>query len=285
MGDMSGETIGDIANRRHEDLHKEAANCLRNPLKKYKEKAHAMVYKFSVGVLTFLLSLALLVGILLLVNAIVVDDFAYVLLLVFICMTLLELLRERLAYLTDNNLVYQKLPARQFLCQPRNIVMSFLWIPAAMASGDRSTIYRVCCEMLVSGTVLFASLCNEEFFFGEDGVPDDFYRRRAGLSSNRRAIPNGEEVCEEASDWSEEECNLLGCCQWDGNDNACFSDIGTDECDIQVSGTFACEDVDDWDQETCDYIGCCQWDDSAGQCFTAVGDNVCRGFNLSLIHI
>eukprot|EP00961_Rhodomonas_salina_P191463 2583959-Rhodomonas_salina.1 len=80
-----------------------------------------------------------------------VPSFDYVLLLVFVAMTLLELLRERLAYLTDNNLNYQKLPARQFLCQPRSIVMSFLWIPAAFTTGDRPTIYRVCAETLVSG--------------------------------------------------------------------------------------------------------------------------------------
>ena len=40
---------------------------------------------------------------------------------------------------------------------------------------------------------------------------------------------NGEQACE-GQDFTEKQCADVGCCQWDGEENECHSNVGTDEC-------------------------------------------------------
>jgi len=42
-------------------------------------------------------------------------------------------------------------------------------------------------------------------------------------------IPNGEEACE-GHDFSQEECENVGCCHWNSGDGRCWSDVGQDAC-------------------------------------------------------
>eukprot|EP00961_Rhodomonas_salina_P089756 1207191-Rhodomonas_salina.2 len=81
----------------------------------------------------------------------------------------MDVLRERLIFLTDNNLVYNGIMGKEFLTQPREITMAWLWIPASYCTGHPETFKRITAEMLLAaGTLIFTLVDNNSFKEGND---------------------------------------------------------------------------------------------------------------------
>jgi hypothetical protein len=53
-------------------------------------------------------------------------------------------------------------------------------------------------------------------------------------SSSDSESTNGEQYCETAVQGDEAECHRSSCCEWE--DNACFTQVGTEECTDTVAG-------------------------------------------------
>eukprot|EP00961_Rhodomonas_salina_P100681 1354409-Rhodomonas_salina.1 len=76
-------------------------------------------------------------------------------------------------------------------------------------------------------------------------------------------------------------CENIGCCQWDEQDQACFSAVGTGACEVNQddwtlpNGEVVCED-NGFDFNFCESVGCCQWDPQDQACFSAVGPGTCE---------
>jgi len=129
------------------------------------KKAVSMLPFHPSVVAIFIILLGIAIYTLLLVTtAVEVKDFKIITTLIYAALSFMDLLRERLVYLTDNNLVYGEVMGRQFLTQPRELSLFWVWIPGSYFTGDTDTFIRVVLEMwLVCGILAFTQLDNQSF--------------------------------------------------------------------------------------------------------------------------
>ena len=89
-------------------------------------------------------------------------------------------------------------------------------------------------------------------------------------------LGNGEEECEDQK-FNENQCNAIGCCEWDRNKDKCWSAVEKDQCKPTDpglgNGEVECEGQK-LTKKQCKKVGCCNW--NRNKCNSAVGTDECK---------
>ena len=89
-------------------------------------------------------------------------------------------------------------------------------------------------------------------------------------------LGNGEEECEDQK-FNENQCNAIGCCEWDRNKDKCWSAVEKDQCKPTDpglgNGEVECEGQK-LSKKQCKKVGCCNW--NRNKCNSAVGTDECK---------